>query len=57
MPTGYTNGILNGEIKTFDEFAKQCIRAFGAAIHMRDDDFNKEYEKRKPDNYYINSFL
>ena len=55
MPTGYTNGILNGEIKTFDEFAKQCIRAFGAAIHMRDDDFNKEYEKRKPDNYYINS--
>jgi len=55
MPTGYTNGILNGEIKTFDEFAKQCIRAFGAAIHMRDDDFNKEYEKIKPDNYYINS--
>ena len=36
MPTGYTAGILEGKIKTFPEFAKICMRAFGAAIHMRD---------------------
>jgi hypothetical protein len=52
MPTGYTAGILDGKIKTFPEFAKTCMRAFGATIHMRDDDLDKEYEPRTPSDYY-----
>jgi hypothetical protein len=52
MPTGYTAGILDGKIKDFKEFARVCIRAFGAAIHMRDDSLNKGYEPMKVDSYY-----
>lgn len=51
MPTGYTSGILDGTIKTFPEFAKLCMRAFGATIHMRDDALGAEYVPRVPSNY------
>ena len=54
MPTGYTAGILDGKITTFQQFAKQCMRAFGATIHMRDDDMDAEFQKRTPSDYYIN---
>ena len=47
MPTGYTAEILNGEIKTFPEFAKKCARAFGAMIHMRDDSLDATYKKKR----------
>jgi hypothetical protein len=53
MPTGYTAGILNGTIKDFKAFATQCIRNFGAALHMRDDKFDKKFEPRVPDNYHL----
>lgn len=52
MPTGYTAGILNGKTKTFTEFAKICMRAFGATIHMRDDSLSKEYTPVIPSSYY-----
>ena len=52
MPTGYTAGILDGKIKTFPEFAKTCMRAFGATIHMRDDDSDAEYTPRTPSDYH-----
>lgn len=52
MPTGYTAGILDGEITTFPQFAKQCMRAFGATIHMRDDNMDVEYTPRTPSDYY-----
>jgi len=55
MPTGYTEGILNGKINTFPEFAKTCMRAFGATIHLRDDSLDKEYEPRIPSDYYLSS--
>lgn len=55
MPTGYTAGILNGEITTFPQFAKQCMRNFGAMIHLRDEPLNKEYEPRIPSDYYNNN--
>jgi len=51
MPTGYTEGILDGKIATFPQFAKQCMRAFGATIHMRDDDMDAEITQRTPSNY------
>lgn len=46
MPTGYTAGIMDGTIKTFPEFAKICIRNFGVAMHMRDEELSKPYEQR-----------
>lgn len=52
MPTGYTAGIISGETKTFQDFAKQCMRAFGATIHMRDENMDKEYEPRTPSDYH-----
>lgn len=54
MPTGYTAGIISGETNTFHDFAKQCMRAFGATIHMRDESMDKEYEPRTPSDYHIN---
>lgn len=56
MPTGYTSGIVEGKIKTFNAFAKSCLRAFGAAIHMRDDPMDKDFKPRKVENYYIETF-
>jgi hypothetical protein len=53
MPTGYTAGILDGKINTFPEFATECMKAFGACIHMRDDDISTTYRPRKVDDYYI----
>jgi hypothetical protein len=55
MPTGYTAGIIDGEITTFEQFATQCTRAFGATIHMRDDSLDSPYEPRTPNEYYVNS--
>jgi hypothetical protein len=52
MPTGYTAGIIDGKIKTFPEFAKLCMRAFGATIHMRDDKMDAEYIPREPSKYH-----
>src|SRR5688572_13460567 len=52
MPTGYTAGILSGETKSFKQFAIDCMRAFGATIHMRDEPMDKPYEPRTPSEYY-----
>ncbi len=52
MATGYTQGIIDGSIKTFKEFALGCARAFGAASHMKDDDLSVEYKKRTPGDFY-----
>lgn len=52
MPTGYTAGILDGEIKDFKQFAKLCMRNFGATIHMRDDLLSAEYTPRTPSDYH-----
>lgn len=52
MPTGYTAGILDGKITTFPQFAKKCMRAFGATMHMRDDDTEAEYKPRMPSDWH-----
>lgn len=44
MATGYTCGIVDGTTKTFKEFAFKCIRAFGAAAHMRDEPISKPFK-------------
>ena len=52
MPTGYTAGILDGKITTFPQFAKICMNAFGACMHMRDEPLGSPYKKAKPSDYY-----
>ena len=53
MPTGYTAGILDGTITTFPQFAKLCMRVFGATVHLRDESLDKEYEPRVPNDYHL----
>jgi len=52
MPTGYTAGIIDGTTKDFNEFATQCMRAFGTTIHMRDERTDKAYKPRVPSDYH-----
>jgi len=52
MPTGYTAGILDGEITTFPQFAKLCMRAFGATMHLRDNPLDAKYEPLIPSDYH-----
>jgi len=52
MPTVYTAGILDGTVTTFPQFAKLCMRAFGATIHLRDENLDAEYESRVPSDYH-----
>ena len=52
MPTGYTQGILDGTITDFKGFASTCMRAFGAAMHMRDEGLNEEYRPAEPSDYH-----
>lgn len=51
MPTGYTAGILNGTITTFEEYAKGCSRAF--VLHMRDEPSDAEFKPREPGDYHL----
>ena len=46
--TGYTYPVLEGEITTFEEFAKRCMSAF--LMQMRDGD---EFKPMQPDDYYL----
>lgn len=56
MPTGYTDGVGQGKVTTFREYALTCARAFGACVLMRDDPLDKEIpEEFKPDDYYVES--
>ena len=40
MPTGYTQQIIDGKIKTPKEFLHLCLRNFGVCISMRDVPFD-----------------
>ena len=53
MPTGYTYGIIDGKVNTFAEFAKICMKAFGACVHMRDEDSSKPYIPDKVSDYHV----
>ena len=40
MPTGYTQSIIDGTVKTPKEFLHLCLRNFGVCASMRDEPFN-----------------
>ncbi len=52
MPTGYTAKLHDGKPITFREFALDCSRAFGALIHMRDENQDTEIKLREVRSYY-----
>ena len=45
MPTGYTQQIIDGTVKTPKEFLHLCLRNFGICVSMRDEPLNlqKDY--------------
>ena len=42
MPTGYTQQIIDGNVKTPKEFLHLCLRNFGICISMRDEPLNPQ---------------
>lgn len=52
MPTGYTAGVGDGSITSFAEYAKNCARAFGALIHLRDEPNAEFPESIQPSSYH-----
>ena len=42
MATGYTQQIINGEVKTPKEFLHLCLRNFGVCYSMRDEPLNSQ---------------
>ena len=42
MPTGYTQQIIDGTVKTPKEFLHLCLRSFGVCISMRDMPFDSQ---------------
>ncbi len=56
MPTGYTAKLHEGKPQTFREFGLGCAGAFGACLHMRDDENRTgEIRLRTVSEYAINS--
>lgn len=53
MPTGYTAGIYDGSITSFEEYALQCARAFGACITLRDEELTSDIPEFKPSDYHL----
>ena len=56
MPSGYTSDIADGKDVSFNDFALNCARAFGACIEQRDDNANdkpKLIERNNQDNYHL----
>lgn len=53
MPTGYTSGIVNGELD-FNGYLFRCCRAFGACIELRDESLSAPIpEKFEPSGYHV----
>lgn len=57
MPTGYTASVATGETATFRDFAIKCARAFGALIHMRDDNAGAEIRPQVVSSYHADAIV
>lgn len=55
MPTGYTYPVRDKEDLSFEEFVWGCAKAFGALMHMRDDDYGAEIKLPKESDYHKNA--
>lgn len=52
MPTGYTASVATGETASFRDFAIKCARAFGALIHMRDENMSADIRQQEVSSYH-----
>lgn len=55
MPTGYTAAIANDI--SFEEYALQCARAFGACLHQRDDNTTDKPKLREESSGHYEQML
>jgi hypothetical protein len=54
MPTGYTSDIYENKNVSFENFALQCARAFGACVWQRDEPMTNKPKLQEPDiEYYV----
>lgn len=54
MPTGYTYPLVEGK-ETPEEFMLKSLRGMGVAIMQRDESIDAPLERRKVDDYYVES--
>ena len=52
MPTGYTAGVMDGTVTSFQEYALMCARNFGACIMLRDEPLSSEIPEFQPSDHY-----
>lgn len=56
MPTGYTADLYDGKDVSFEGFALNCARAFGALVSLRDEPDAEIPDEFKVDEYYVKKF-
>lgn len=56
MPTGYTADLCDGKDVSFEGFALNCARAFGALVSLRDEPDAEIPDEFKVDEYYVKKF-
>lgn len=56
MPTGYTADLYEGKDVSFEDFALNCARAFGAFASLRDEPDAKLPREFTVDEYYVKEF-
>jgi len=54
MPTGYTSGVQNGKITTFEQYAIGCMRAF--LVDMKESGLSDPIEAIEPSDYHSKEF-
>lgn len=52
MPTGYTCGVQDGTVKSFTEYATECMRAFGALVMLRDEKMGVPIPELEPTGWH-----
>ena len=57
MPTGYTQQIIDGTVKTPKEFLHLCLRNFGVCVCMRDEPLNSQEDYTEPIKKYYQDLL
>jgi hypothetical protein len=56
MPTGYTNGVAEGKVTSFTDFAMICARAMGVCVAMRDEPQDTEIpDEFEPERYHFDA--
>jgi len=55
MPTGYTAGIADGTVTSFEEYALLCAHAFGACVTIREEPLTSDIPEFEPSSHSAES--